>query len=303
MIKGLIVVGIGLLVIALFSSSVNMINGSRNEAELGSFEFGIRTGGRLQEPRLENHGYPLGHSIYSPGNLTMNTIEEFREFSIFYQMFLGIEILENGSEIDSPVPVNLGAQYDIYLNLTSYIQVKRPEGLITRILVRLMNFHLNASTSQRVILILTRETSISIIDSGTAVEIIYFETETVNENDKPTSEILGSPRSFQVSIADTMNVSLISEWTALFVSPDIDTRLFSGEGIVGFFQIERNINSDFQLAGFFRCYYRSENVNVQSSWLPVFEFSAAIAGIIAISLAMALWNKSNDRKRARMVER
>jgi len=282
--NGLIVVGIGLLVIALFSSSVNMIDGSRNEAELGSFEFGIRTGGRLQEPRLENHGYPLGHSIYSPGNLTMNTIEEFREFSIFYQMFLGIEISENGSEIDSPVPVILGAQYDIYLNLTSYIQVKRPEGLITRILDRLMNFHLNASTSQRVIL--TKGTSVSIIDSGTAVEIIYFETETVNENDKPTSEILVSPRSFQVSIVDTMNVSLISEWTALFVSPDIDTRLFSGEGVVGFFQIERNINSDFQLTGFFRCYYRSENVNIQSSWLPVFEFSAAIAGIMAISLAI-----------------
>ncbi|MFW9913636.1 MAG: hypothetical protein ACFFEU_14255 [Candidatus Thorarchaeota archaeon] len=284
------ILGISLLILSVGSSIFKMATGATEVVNLGTFDFVIRTGGRLQEPPSEDHAYPLTHTIYDPGNMTMAEIPEIREFTIFYQVIFGVGILKNGIQTgDSPRKLER-TRYDLCLDLATDIEIDTLLNQTTMPLIQIRNFCFNESTNQQIIM--SKGISLGILAPEAELEIAYSSTRTPNNDSAPTSDLILTSRINRTDLADTMNITLRSEWTAHFVAPNASDIVYRGDAVVSSFRINRNDDSSYGMNGYLRCYFGNQHVSVLQGWDPLLEIAMAATGGAMITVYLTRFYRS-----------
>ena len=274
------ILGISLLILSVGSSIFKIATGATELVNLGPFDFVIRTGGRLQEPASDDHAYPLTHTIYDPGNMTMAEIPEIREFTIFYQVIFGVGILKDGIQTGESLRKLERTRYDLCLDLTTDIEIDTLLNQTIMPLIQIRNFCFNESTNQQIIM--SKGISLGILPSETELEIAYYLTRTPNNDSAPTSDLVLTSRINRTDLADTMNITLRSEWTAHFVAPNASDTVYEGDAVVGSFRIDRNDDSSYGMSGYLRCYFGNQHVSVLQGWNPLLEIAMATTGVAMI---------------------
>ncbi len=125
------------------------------------------------------------------------------------------------------------------------------------------------------------------------LEFNYYTTETEQNTTGYHYELLFSQTSFNESIKDGLNVSLISKWAARFNSSGGSNICYSGEAIVGQFQISKTENSDCSFDGYIRCYFMNRDVQVLISYEPILEGAVLGGGFVFFMVSVFLRRKSN----------
>ncbi len=116
--------GILLLSVAFFSWGYHIVFIPERLTEIGTFDFILRTGGTLHRPNTSDIDYRLTHTVYDPGNTTLQTVPEFELFGIYYQIILAISYLDNGSYNTDPKALPPGTRYEMTLDLNTTIEIE-----------------------------------------------------------------------------------------------------------------------------------------------------------------------------------
>ncbi len=246
---------------------------------LGTTDMVIRTGGRLQEPFLEEYGFPLTANITSPGNTTFSGVTEMQYFSVFYQVAFGRDLLDGTAQNSKPHYADTGASYDILLNLTSWIDVKTVSSRDFYVLDDLQNLLINESTIQTCAL--TKDLDMISYPQNNSLEITYFITTGGGAFSLGSTPINYTLMSFNISVQDSVSLAIHSEWSYRFVTRNLPAIIYDGNETLGFFQVQKGVSdSGFNLSGQFRCFYLNSEAFVYGPRMPLLEIGLLIAGFL-----------------------
>ena len=250
---------------------------SHERVFLGTFDALFRTGGRLQNPPLDEFGFPLTSNITSPGNQSFSGITEMRQFSIFYQIAVGRNLLDETTSSYREHTTILDAQYEFRFNFTSWIIASSELLTQVYILDNLRNMLINESTIQ--VRSLSKDVDLQAIDNDT-LEVSFLLT-TFNGSD--IQNMTHTIKSFTIHFHESLNLTIQAEWNYQFLPERLPALLYKGNESLAYFQINGSESgSGFNLSGYFRCYYLNEWVVVNGLRLPLPEVGLAILGVIVI---------------------
>ena len=280
LIVGIIILTLDLAIIGLYL----MYDGfATQKMMLGTTDMVIRTGGRLQEPFLEEYGFPLSANITSPGNTTFSGITEMQYFSVFYQVAFGRNLLDGTAQNSEPHYADTGASYDILLNLTSWIEVTTVSSSDFYVLDDLQNLLINESTVQT--RTLSKDLDMRSYPQNNTLEITYFMTTGGGAYSPGSTSINYTLMSFNISVQDSVSLAIHSEWSYRFVTRHLPAIIYDGNETLGFFQVQKDVSdSGFNLSGQFRCFYLNREAFVYGLRMPFLETGLLIAGFLLMIL-------------------
>ncbi len=274
------ILGLVLLTVSLASSVYHIPFAEPAPTETGSFDFILRTGAQVETHSITEEQYPLTHTVYDPGNTTIQSDLGIKELVIFYQLALGISLLENGSQIFVQEGLKSGARYDMWLDLNTSIRLDSTEHTTLHRIDNIRMLHMNESTSKQVIL--TRDIDVNMLDSANLIEFRYYTARSDENITGPTHEVILTEDSFSVPSSDVLNISVIASWAARFNSSGGSDVTYSGEQAVGSFHIFRNNNSMYAVNGDLKCFFGEDTVAVLLPYVPIIEAIMATGGVILL---------------------
>lgn len=283
--KGFLIIGIIILTLdlAMIGLYLTYDGFAIEEQMLGTTDMVIRTGGRLQEPFLEEYGFPLSANVTSPGNTTFTGITEMQHFSVFYQVAFGKNLLDGTAQNSKPQYAVPGASYDILLNLTSWIDVTTVSSSDFYVLDDLQNLLINESTVQT--RTLSKDLDLISYSQNNTLEVTYFMTTGGGAFSPGSTSINYTLMSFNVSVQDSVSLAIHSEWSYRFVTRNLPVSTYDGNETLGFFQAQKGVSdSGFNLSGQFKCFYLNREAFVYGLRMPFLETGLLIAGFLLMIL-------------------
>lgn len=279
--KAFLIIGIMILILdfAMIGLYLTCDGFATQEMMLGTTDMVIRTGGRLQEPFLEEYGFPLSANITSPGNTTFSGITEMQHFSVFYQVAFGRNLLDGTAQNSKPYYADTGANYDILLNLTSWIEVTTVSSSDFHVLDDLQNLLINESTVQT--RSLSKDLDMRSYPQNNSLEITYFMTTASGAFSPGSTSTNYTLMSFNISVQDSVSLAIHSEWSYRFATRNMPAIIYDGNETLGFFQVQKGVSdSGYNLSGQFRCFYLNREAFVYGLRMPFLETGLLIAGFL-----------------------
>ncbi len=287
----LAIFGSVLLVVSVISSVYHVNLRAEQPIDIGTFSFILRSGGSLSRPN-EPEWYPLTHSMYDPGNITIRKIPVFESFDVLHQIAFGLSILENGTENTNPDPLPPNIQYDMWLNVNSSIIVVSPHNSSEHPLDQIEALQLNESTAEQSFI--RRHINMRFEVAEGTTTFLYDSVRTGNNTPCDPSGLLLNPEALTVTLNQSLTVGIVSRWSARFNSTGGSDITYSGEAVTWQFLLNRTDNETCSLEGFFRCFFGDDRVKVLVPYTPLVEGVVAVGGVIMLAMALYPWKKKDD---------
>jgi hypothetical protein len=250
---------------------------SHEKVILGTADALFRTGGRLQDPPLDEFGFPLSSNITSPGNRSFSGITEMMSFSIFHQVAIGRNLLDETVQSYREHTTIPGARYEFRFNFTSWIIALSDLSTEVHMLDNLRNMLINESTIQ--VRSLSKNVDLLAYDNDT-LEVLFLLT---TANGVVSQNMTHTITSFTIPFLNSLNLTIQAEWDYQFIPERFPALLFNGNESLARFQINGSESgTGFGLSGYFRCYYLNEWVAVYGLRLPFAEIGILILAVIVI---------------------
>lgn len=262
--------------VSLGMYSINFDYG-HEKATLGTADVLFRTGGRLQDPQLDEFGFPLSANITSPGNQSFSGITEMRNFSIIHQVAFGRNLLDGTMQSYREHTTIPGARYDFRFNFTSWIIVSSDSSTKVYPLDNLQNMLINESTIQ--VRSLSKDVDLLAYDNNTLEVSFLLTTADGSDNQNMTHTAM----SFAIPFLNSLNLTIQAEWDYQFLPERLPALIYKGNESLAHFRINGSVSGNgFGLSGYFRCYYLNEWVTVYGLRLPIMELGLSVLGVIII---------------------
>lgn len=269
-----VVILLGILLLGVYTIDFDY---SHERMALGTVDALVRNGGRLQDPPLDEFGFPLCSNITSPGNQSFSGITEMRSFTILHQVAFGRNLLDGTKQGFREYTTIPGARYEFRFNFTSWIIASSDLSKEVYILDGLQNMLINESTIQ--VRSLSKDVDLLAYDNNT-LRVLFLMT-IVNDSD--TQNMTHTIVSFTIPFLNSLNLTIQGEWHYQFLSERLPVLLYKGNESLAHFQISGSESGDgFDLSGYFRCYYLNEWVAVYGLRLPLVEIGLSLLGVIVI---------------------